>query len=877
MNQGIGWSSYITKQDLKIFPYILARIGGLAFDQLENISWSEKEQLAEYFKAAEELENQRIQILSSLLEIINSIENYPAKFYLKIFRRDIYNYRNLKIKPFQYDGAFEKEFYEVVEKVKLYKNKRLNVAKLVTDFEILYQKEVVRVRHLFQDKKFPDPLTKGLQLASHSLLDRLKAYQQKGGQGLNKKLLQTERKLLQYLSRIAAKTSPFSSFTQLAIIDLKNNLDYVSQRKVRLNNSIFRFFRDVLIHYPAFYKPLKIRLNPAIWLSGKEELKFLLNTRNIESVQSIEKSELIDFFIEALSEAEKEYTFSEFIEMLAEHIEAKRDDLEKYLLELIDYGLIEWNWPFSGLNPQWHIALRELLTQYKAGALLTELGEALTTIERWMQDFENGNLEERAGVQQKAFDQLNNIAEKFLEATKLKGVEQIVTSKHLKNIISATFTLKKEEVFYEDVSQTMNSDYSKNDFELVAQELNQLTNILSPFYYNASKEKYLSFFKSNYSTKKVSLLNFYEDYFKKPLNEAPAIDDSEITKRKNYLKQLINKGDWLNLDHFHLDFSAFPVIGQTFKDQHLSKATFLQLYKKDGVTQAFTDSTFMGYGKMFGRFLHLFPRKITQAISETNAALNDGFLWVENVDASIYNPNVHPALIAHEIQMPGSQNNLPANHQVPIRDLEVHLDSDSDSDVLFLFDKKRNKRVIIFDYGFEALDNRSAMYQLLATFNYQLTGPEILTDLLDNQLLQKDEKGIIHRPRISVGKHLVIRRRGWGIPKTLLPEKANAESSANYFLRLNQWRQNLSLPEKVFITIDSPDFKTDKNIRSSSDDYKPQYIDFTSPLFVQLFSKLISKTPAYLKIEEMLPVPVKNSNNQGQFFVAEYLMEWSDD
>ena len=402
--------------------------------------------------------------------------------------------------------------------------------------------------------------------------------------------------------------------------------------------------------------------------------------------------------------------------------------------------------------------------------------------------------------------------------------------------------------------------------------MDQLTKLLSPFYYNTSKEKYLTFFKSNYKERKVPLLNFYEDYYKNPLAEAPVISIAEIDKRKKYLQQLIDKGTWLSLDHFHLNFNIFPVFENNKTDQHISKASFIQLYKTNGVSKAFSDTVLMGYGKMFGRFLHLFPKSLTKAIGDNNAKLNQSFLWVENVDASVYNPNIHPTLLTREIQMPGSQNNLDKKLQVPIKDLEIQLNNDSDG--LILFNKKQNQRVIIFDYGFEALDNRSPMYQLLATFNYKLTGPEILTDLLDNKLQQKDAQGVIHWPRISVGKHLIIRRRGWGVPKTLLPEKINAETSANYFLRLNQWRRMLHIPEKVFIIIDAPEFKEDKKTRSQSDDYKPQYIDFASPLLVQLFSKLIAKTPTYLKIEEMLPEPEESSGNNGEKYVCEYLIEW---
>jgi lantibiotic biosynthesis dehydratase-like protein len=865
---------------MKIFPYILARIGGLPFNYMENISWINKEELEKYYSRSEAMQAEKKQLLSNLLKVINKIEEYPAKFYLKILRRDVFNNRNLKIKPFEYEGAIQEEFYAVIEQVKQYKTRLDNWEKELVKFETFYIKEEERSRSILQQNKLSESIGKGLQLASHSLLDRFKNYQSKGAGKVNKKILQTERTLLQYLSRAASKTSPFSSFTKVGIIDFKNELRYEAKRKVRLNNSLFALLRDALVHYPPFYKQLRIRLNPAIIKSfdGSEadsitEWKFLLNTKNIESIQHLENSGLIKFVIESLSNDKADFTYSSFVEMLSENVESDSASLEQFLSQLINYGLIEWNWPFSGLDPYWPFKLENLLISYSMDDLLVELQQSLIEVKAWMKHFEKGDFNLRKEVQRKAFDRLQYIAEKFLEVTSLKEVEQEATSDHLKNIFAVKFNLTKEQIFYEDVSQDAESDFSKSDFEVIAEELEQLTNLLNPFYYNSNKEKYFTFFKSNYPSGKVDLLSFYEDYFRNPIDVAPIIDQEEINKRKDYLVELMEKGNWKNLDHFHLDLSVFPVLEKKVIDQHISKAAFLQLYKTEETTKAFIDTAFMGYGKMFGRFLHLFPKELTAIIRKNNEEINNNTLWVENVDASIYNPNVHPSFLSWELKMPGSQNNLPKNNQISITDLEIRMDSKLSS--LFLFDKKRNKRVVIFDFGFEALENRSPMYQLLATFNYKLVGPDILTDILDNRLTQKDKEGIIHRPRISVGNHLIIRRRGWGIPKSILPLKLNAESHASYFLRLNQWRRSLLIPKKVFITINTSDFETNKQPRSKSDDYKPQFIDFDSPLLIQLFAKLITKTKSYLKIEEMLPEPTEHFGDKENRFVCEYLLEWN--
>ena len=152
---------------MKIFPYILARIGGLPFNYLENISWTDKEELKKYYSRSEAMQAEKKLLLSNLLKVINKIEDYPAKFYLKILRRDIFNNRNLKIKPFKYEGAIQKEFYAAIEQVKHYKSGLDNWGKELVSFETFYIKEEERSRATLKQNKLPESIAKGLQLASN--------------------------------------------------------------------------------------------------------------------------------------------------------------------------------------------------------------------------------------------------------------------------------------------------------------------------------------------------------------------------------------------------------------------------------------------------------------------------------------------------------------------------------------------------------------------------------------------------------------------------------------------------------------------------------------------------------------------------------------
>lgn len=102
--------------------------------------------------------------------------------------------------------------------------------------------------------------------------------------------------------------------------------------------------------------------------------------------------------------------------------------------------------------------------------------------------------------------------------------------------------------------------------------------------------------------------------------------------------------------------------------------------------------------------------------------------------------------------------------------------------------------------------------------------------------------------RLRIGS-VVVGRRGWFVPSRLLPPEIFEDSPAERFIKLNEWRLELGIPEQVFMVESLRD-----DLRGTF--YKPQYLDFTSPAFVELaltsFEKMKDLT---LQFDEMLPLP----------------------
>jgi lantibiotic biosynthesis protein len=156
---------------------------------------------------------------------------------------------------------------------------------------------------------------------------------------------------------------------------------------------------------------------------------------------------------------------------------------------------------------------------------------------------------------------------------------------------------------------------------------------------------------------------------------------------------------------------------------------------------------------------------------------------------------------------------------------------------------------------------------------------------------------IVVRPRFTFGQHVILSRRTWNVPSSLFPRLAANESAAEHFARVQRWRFDAGIPDRAYVRIfgvkkkdeqaatapesgeeamvgeteATPDDEApaaDHTARAtpadtttparkpqvSPDAGKPQFIDFTNPLFVDLFSRLPGELVSFLAcIEEVLP------------------------
>jgi len=971
---------------MKLFPYSLIRIGGELFEDWDQLETSE---LESFFLDLSDRHAKRIDkkntLCDKLMIFIRDAEDTATQNAVQNVRRDIFNERKVK------NSKLNKAKDVLPEELKIQLDEYLEFQQSLKQQEIdgqaIYEKVITANRVVFKDLVGKDTIKKGLVLSSRSLLERLESYRTRDIDKFRKKELQTEISLLQYLTRMYAKTSPFSTFTNLAVVetnDKAKNISLTHQKDseevmghIRLNNFLLKYLVDLFISYEPLYQRIAVRNNPTIQKEAEAYL-YLTNNNNIEAFQRIPQNPVVEYIYELASADKVGVPFGSLVEQLLEAIDAEKSEIEDYVKQLIDYGFLEYNLGVSGIDPDWDQPLIEVLKPMKDIAHVTDLIDTLVMMRELSVSYASKPSSERGAVLQEAFDAFKAVCFKLHEAAGLpederktreelmvihkekeeerkreeeakkaeqdkageEGTEQESEKKEngeegeekkeeevFKKSSSTYFSFKPEQIFYEDTTRQIDGLIESEKASELIGTLHKVLEQTRVFQGgNSERTNMRKYFLDKYGEgQSIDLLTFYEDYFRefkkpekekerkikedrekaikegktpeKPQEQEDARDPKVIEWEKKFVSQLSVDGKL----EIEIDLSTLESINKELEvsttiDSPASYGCFIQLMQNNGEVSAFVNSSFSGYGKMLSRFLHILGDRVTDSIRDWNKELIlEDELYIENCDASYFNANLHPTLMPNEIWMPGGHNSLPEEQQIPILDFKVSHDKEKNE--LMLMHIPTGKRSWVFDLGFQGHQGRSQLFQLLDKFtkaDYLFAYP--LMGLVNHEFAKsnkpaeqheetkKNEEGpvaekkpeISFTPRISI-EGLIFQRKNWHVPKALLPIKDSMDDAYSYHKKVALWRLENNLPDEVFVYVDpsrGSNVAPELGKRLTRDDYKPQYIDFTQPLLVNLFEKLAQKAPHTMKIVEMLPTSEQMLKIDDKRYVSEFVMQW---
>jgi hypothetical protein len=109
------------------------------------------------------------------------------------------------------------------------------------------------------------------------------------------------------------------------------------------------------------------------------------------------------------------------------------------------------------------------------------------------------------------------------------------------------------------------------------------------------------------------------------------------------------------------------------------------------------------------------------------------------------------------------------------------------------------------------------------------------------QVQRHEHLSMIFRHRIG---NVIYHRKAWIVSLDSLRSVLLGKSGSSAFAAIDRWRSQVDIPERIFVSE-----------HRQSGGRKPQYIDFTSCLFVELFRSIVESAPPNLRITEALPSP----------------------
>ena len=393
-----------------IFPLMLIRTAGLPFTALQtNLpDWSGlhelesvgQAQLKDAFEGLQVFEQVRITDPSDSLqkEVMN-------------LRRKVLKMRLPEAKsPIRCSPLLQDQRPDLYQQISAWNAALENLEQLKVQQNAQYQVATHQQAISLQQFAQTEWLQRALLFSSHALLQQLPAFALQKLDHLDKKDRQLLLSIWQYQSRGAAKTAPLSRFTTLECHRWESEpmpVFFTETKAIATPNVAFLpVFYEVLLQFPVFYTALKLQLNPS--LQRKDgQLGFLYFDGARESFQQVPENDVLNWLVPQLQSSDSEMLFPMLKQLLLGQIEATEPDIEAYILELIDVGLLEWQLPEKGLTASWCSNLYQFLGFLPTEAPIVEAAHLLTWMRTAARTLAFLSVEEARAAQEACLDQLS--------------------------------------------------------------------------------------------------------------------------------------------------------------------------------------------------------------------------------------------------------------------------------------------------------------------------------------------------------------------------------------------------------------------------------------------------------------------------------------
>jgi len=553
---------------MKVFPHILVRIGGGSFEQIEKLVPAKTKQLAQSILEEKDKCSLLVEdINKTIYQLMPTITSPEVQKKLLNIKRDVFNKRDVQISKID---AISEHIPELIYSPLLEYIKSMGkINELLQQGEQIFDKDLGHIRKHFKDMVNAEKFKQGLLLSSGTLLKNIPNYLNTPTDQFRKKEFQTENGLIKYITRMYTKTSPFSTFTNLAMGQIgckkeeaaiiEEGIPYTSH--IRINNRIYQYIKILLFKIPVVYRQFLLRPNPTL-TKKNDNYVYLTNHNNKEAFQSMPVSPILDLITELTTTKKEGFIYKELTETViaSKHIDASAKNIEGYINQLLEYGFFEFNLGVSGIDHDWDKKLVEKLLPLakenkviknliyaleQTGIIANQYGKAAVQERRKLlvsaYELIRGacmKLHEKAGLPEeerlrpeeykKLMEQKHKAAlkEKEKEDEKKKeskenNKEQAANKEDEKDDVfklegSTYFFFKPEQIFYEDTSALISPAFDEVNLNELTASLHKLFqavpgSIEKPFEHDNMQLFFINKYGKDAS---VDLYRFYEDYYR---------------------------------------------------------------------------------------------------------------------------------------------------------------------------------------------------------------------------------------------------------------------------------------------------------------------------------------------------------------------------
>ncbi|MFI1225755.1 MULTISPECIES: lantibiotic dehydratase [unclassified Streptomyces] len=720
-------------------------------------------------------------------------------------------------------------------------------------------------------------LRKGLLLASPTLDAQLDGYRRKAsdaGARPDRKQRKIERSLLSYVYRTACKTSPFSTFTGVApgafggSDGLRVRVAEEWRTQVRLNVVALGRLADAVIADPARRADLPLALASG-WGRDDDRVRYVrrwVTAGDDDTAVTFDAVKDRLFFLRrsgtlerllGLFEERGTLRYGELAAWLEQDRGAAREECEQYLGALLDVGMVQ---------------VPCLRTEVHDIDPLRAFQGALRGLERPWADGLADRLEEPAAQAARFADAAPDERRALLESVRaaLRTVQE--------EELGAARAKVPQTLLYEDAAVgagdgpgvVLDPDAWG---ELASGPLAAVERVLPAFDLTLPQRiTFQGFFLARYGRggRCDDLLklvhDFHEDFFDQYMTftasrtpyDADGTYVPEVnwlglerlraldTARRTFTARMA--GLWeaaepgaaeIRLDDAFLDAVAGELDGVAPRFAPMSH--HVQIADRPGDPLVVLNRSYGGVSFSFSRFTQLFDGLDDQLLTEADALVPEGAVLAEVTGGPVTsNLNLHARLIPYEIVCPGERGTLDPEFRIALDDL--YLEHDIEADRLVLRSVRLDREVIPVYLGYLV---PLALPELPRTL--LLLSPTSMAPLNVWAGVPEGEPrgGVSGRPRVRHGS-LVLSRRSWSAPATVLPLHRPGAPEDGWFLDWHAFRRTHGLPDRVFATV------SDTGARGATG-AKPQYLDFDSALSLSAFEALVKSPEARVVFREMLP------------------------